>query len=252
MSYFEGSVRVPLLVHHPRDFQPHRVKHNVSTLDILPTMCDLIGVKPLAELPMDGNSLLPHLRGEAPLTDKVYAEYTGEGTIRPLVMIKDGPWKYISCPADPPQLFNLEWDPLEVNNLALFLAPKRQGATSQSGETSAVTKKQQALTSAQEDEALAKLAEYEAETYARWDFDTITKSVLLSQRNRRLTWSALKLGKFTSWDHNPNFDGREKFIRSHIPLDDLERRARFPIVDTHGNEVPRGGALVAQAGSHGE
>ena len=43
-------------------------------------------------------------------------------------------------------------------------------------------------------------------------------------------------GKFTSWDHNPIDDGREKYIRSHMPLDDLELRARFPQVDDFGRE----------------
>jgi len=117
MNYFENSVRVPLLVHHPNRFQPHRVKENVSTLDLLPTLCDLVGTDLVADLPMDGQSLLPHLQGTGG-HDKVYGEYTGEGTVRPLMMIKDGPWKYITCPADEPQLFNLDRDPLELVNLA--------------------------------------------------------------------------------------------------------------------------------------
>ncbi len=43
-------------------------------------------------------------------------------------------------------------------------------------------------------------------------------------------------GKFTSWDFNPIDDGREKYIRSHMPLDDLELRARYPAVDENGRE----------------
>ncbi|KAI7576457.1 hypothetical protein KC316_g10693, partial [Hortaea werneckii] len=30
-------------------------------------------------------------------------------------------------------------------------------------------------------------------------------------------------------------DSQDKYIRSHMDLDELERRARFPIVDAHGN-----------------
>ncbi|MBE3044662.1 hypothetical protein IMZ48_19295 [Candidatus Bathyarchaeota archaeon] len=41
-----------------------------------------------------------------------------------------------------------------------------------------------------------------------------------------------------------------RYIRSHIPLDDLERRARYPAVDTYGRETSR--VLVDQAGSHGQ
>ncbi|KAI0184194.1 choline sulfatase [Xylaria flabelliformis] len=208
MSYFESSVRVPLLVSDPRRFTPHRVKENVSTLDILPTLCDIVGTKLIPGLPMDGTSLLPHLEGR-PGHDTVIAEYTGEGTISPLMMIRRGPWKYITCPTDAPQLFNLEKDPLELVNLA-ELASKAEGLT------------------ADEEEAKAKFEKFEAEAKARWDFEAITESVLLSQRTRRLVWDALKVGKFDPWDYNPNDNGTNKYIRSFLPLDDLERRARFP------------------------
>jgi hypothetical protein len=44
---------------------------------------------------------------------------------------------------------------------------------------------------------------------------------------------------------------QDRYIRSHIPLDDLERRARFPAVDEFGRETGR--VLVAdQAGSHAQ
>ncbi|KAM0335294.1 hypothetical protein ACHAQA_000339 [Verticillium albo-atrum] len=236
MSYFESSVRVPLFVHHPHQFTPHRVSQNVSTLDILPTMCDFVGVKPYKELPMDGISLFPHLQGKEG-HDTVFAEYTGEGTISPLMMIRRGEWKYITCPTDGVQLFNLKHDPLELRDLAKL---SKKGAQSE-----------------HEKEALEVLDAFNAEAAARWDFDAITKQVVLSQRKRRLVWSALLKGAFTSWDHNPNDDGRLKYIRSQIPLDELERRARYPPVDKYGKEVTRaatvnGQILVDQAGSHGQ
>ncbi|KFA64846.1 hypothetical protein S40285_09042 [Stachybotrys chlorohalonatus IBT 40285] len=216
MSYFESSVRVPLLINYPKWFQPHRVSENVSTLDLLPTICDLIGTKPAAALPMDGVSMMPLLQGK-PGNDTVYAEYTGEGTVRPMMMIKDGPWKLISCPADEPQFFNLERDPHELDNLARFRKIQPQ--------------------TPEEEEAKLAYEKYNAEAMARWDFDAITAQVLQSQRSRRVVWDALKIGAFTSWDFDPTDDGRQKYIRSTIPLDDLERRARFPVVDTHGYEV---------------
>ena len=111
MSYFEASDRVPLLVSHPTQFPPHYVSENVSTLDILPTLVDLVGTSLLPGLPMDGLSLMPHLYGNAGGHDIVFAEYMGEGTIAPMMMIRRGQWKYITCPADPPQLFNLRRDP---------------------------------------------------------------------------------------------------------------------------------------------
>ena len=195
MSYFENSARVPLFVHHPSQFEPRRVKENVSTLDILPTMCDLVNSKPIVDLPLDGKSLLPHLANTGGGHDKIYCEYTGEGTVAPLVMIKDGPWKYIYCPLDGTQLFNLADDPLELVNLAIKSPAKIGGGGARSE---------------RDEEAARRLAEFERECGERWDFEAATSQVVLSQRKRRLVWAALKTGRFESWDFNPNDDGRQK------------------------------------------
>lgn len=240
MSYFEASVRVPLLVHHPATFKPHHVSANVSTLDILPTLVDIVHTKLWDGLPMDGSSLLPHLQDVSGGSDTVFAEYCGEGTIAPMMMIRRGDWKYITCPADPDQLYNLGTDPKELVNLA------------------ALTHKNSLFT----EEVAKTLEAFVAEAKAKWDMEKITNDVLVSQRQRRLVWAALKQGHFTSWDHNPNDDGREKYIRSHIPLDDLELKARFPAVDAKGRDMytglggvgagGMGGVVVEQAGAHGQ
>ena len=203
MSYFENSVRVPLLISAPKQFHPHHVSENVSTVDLLPTFVDLVGTKLIPGLPMDGLTLLPHLYGHEGGHDTALAEYMGEGTVAPLMMIRRGPWKYITCPADPPQLFNLVDDPLEVVNLATSQDPKVQEVFNA----------------------------FEKEANARWDFKKITEDVLLCQRKRKFVWSALTKGRFESWDWRGSEldDGRNKFIRSNMPLDDLERRARYPI-----------------------
>ncbi|CAN8100877.1 unnamed protein product [Discula destructiva] len=231
MSYFEGSVRVPMLISYPKWFAPHRVSENVSTLDILPTMCDLVGTKPNPNFPMDGLTMMPHLLGQGG-HDTVIAEYTGEGTIAPLMMIRRGPWKYITCPTDGSQLFNLDNDPYEINDLAKGLGKKRTNLNAEDQKVKAV------------------FEAFENEAKERWDFDEITKKVLMSQRQRHFVWDALKIGKFESWDYNPPRDGREQFIRSHMDLDDLERRARYPPVDKYGN--PTHNVVVHQAGSNGE
>ena len=56
----------------------------------------------------------------------------------------------------------------------------------------------------------------------------IHAATLASQRRRRLVAEALTQGKLKSWDHQPMVDASEQYMRNHIDLDDLERRARFP------------------------
>ncbi|KAK6415513.1 hypothetical protein LTR81_010855 [Elasticomyces elasticus] len=208
MSYFESSVRVPMLWSYPKMWHPHHVPQSVSTLDILPTLVDIVGGRLEPGLPMDGVSIVPHLKGKD-THDTVFAEYMGEGTIAPMMMIRRGNWKYITCPADPDMLYNLATDPDELVNLA----------TSEDVATKAVY-------NAFVDEALAK-----------WDMEAITQDVLKRQRQRRLCHSALKQGLWTPWDYKVPDDSQNKYIRSHMELDDLERRARFPIVDTHGQVI---------------
>jgi hypothetical protein len=193
MTYFEPSARVPLLVHYPKLFKPHRVPENVSTLDILPTLVDIAGTKLLPGLPMDGASLLPQLQGRCG-SDTVFGEYCGEGTIAPLMMIRRGPWKFVICPADSPQLYNLEDDPLELRNLA-----NRQKVTDSSGAIAQI------------------LDDFTKEAHAKWDFGKIAEDVRRSQHRRRFIWKALKQGKFTSWDYNPPDDGREKYALPLFP-----------------------------------
>lgn len=178
MSWFEASARVPLLISYPKLFAPKLITRNVSALDILPTLVDLVNGSLDKRLPIDGHSLVPYLHGfdGTDGQDTVYGEYAGEGTISPLMMIRRGPWKFVTCPVDPPQLFNLIEDPEELRNLATSVDPGVQGVFD------AFTK----------------------EAHARWDFDRIHADVLKSQRSRRLCWDALKEGRFQSWDYQPH------------------------------------------------
>lgn len=220
MSYFESSARVPFLIHYPSRFPARHIPNHVSTLDILPTLTSLVGAPVHPSLPIDGHSLLPFLENKAIPEEThdantVFAEYMGEGTVAPLVMIRRDNWKYIHCPVDPDQLYDLSSDPLELRNLA---APKNVNLVSE--ETRRV------------------LDAFRAEALAKWDFVALDKDVRKSQCQRRVVWDALKRGKWTSWDWNPAVqglgDGREMYIRSHMPLDDLELMARFPRVDEYG------------------
>ena len=199
MHWFEMSARVPLLVHAPQRFTAHRVSQSVSTLDLLPTLVELAGGQVEQGLELEGHSLLPHLQGKGG-HDEVLGEYMAEGTLSPLMMIRRGPWKFVYSEQDPLLLFNLDSDPQELHNLA------------ECGEHKGI------------------LAGFLAEARERWDIPAIHAATLASQRRRRLVAEALSQGKLTSWDHQPWVDASQQYMRNHIDLDDLERRARFPQV----------------------
>ncbi len=213
MSFFEGSARVPLVVHAPTLFEPRRVSSPVSTMDLVPTLVDLTGGAEPAPLvgPVDGASLLERLRGTAGpeelRTTEVAGEYLAEGAIAPIVMLRRGQWKFVHSPADPDQLYDLSGGPAELVNLA----------------------RDQAFS--------ALLASFRAQVAARWDLADLDAAVRTSQRRRRAVDRALSLGRRTEWDFTPSYGASQRYVRSHMDLNDLEARARFPAVARAANET---------------
>jgi choline-sulfatase len=200
MSFFEGAARVPLVIAGPGRFEPRRLGAAVSLVDILPTLVDLAGGDAAAlGSSIDGQSLAPHLAGRAG-HDEAIGEYLAEGAVAPLVMIRRGAYKFIHSPADPDQLYDVQRDPLELDNLAVL--PKHADA----------------------------LAEFRAEVARRWDLEALDAEVRMSQRRRRLVNAALRKGQIRSWDFQPFRDASRQYMRNSMDLDDLEAMARFPRV----------------------
>lgn len=67
---YPDVLRAPLIVKMPRstNIRPHTFEAPVSLLDIAPTLLDVTGIEPEARL--DGQSLIPWMRGDAPPTDR--------------------------------------------------------------------------------------------------------------------------------------------------------------------------------------
>ncbi|NDL64082.1 choline-sulfatase [Acerihabitans arboris] len=201
MSFFEGASRVPMIIHAPGRFAARRVEQNVSLADLLPTLRELAGGGPADEgelaAPLDGRSLVPHLRGAAG-PDGAYGEYLAEGAQAPMVMIRRERWKFIASPGDPDQLYDLRQDPLELTNLALSPAFGPQ------------------------------LQEFQREARRRWDLAALNQQVLASQRARLFLNRALGRGGAPDWDYQPRQDASQRFIRNHQSLDEQEALARYP------------------------
>ena len=176
MSFFEPSITVPLVVSAPSRFVSRRVTSNVSLLDLAPTLIDLApGLASHDFNFFDGTSLLPLLEGDPAAGNGVVAgEYLAEGAVAPVVMMRRGKLKFISSPSDPDQLFDLETDPNELNNLAAASTHTRE------------------------------VKEFRDEVTRRWNLSVLHAEVLSSQHRRRLVAQALSAGAQASWDYTPN------------------------------------------------
>jgi choline-sulfatase len=197
MSFFEGSARVPLMIA-GAGVPAGLVATPVSNLDICPTLCDIAGVDMSAVMPWtDGQSLLPLTKGAA-RTEPVPMEYAAEGSYAPMVAIRDGRYKFVHCELDPPQLFDLDNDPLERRNLA--------GDPAQAG----------------------LVAGFMARVRARWDMAAFDAAVRESQARRWVVYEALRNGAYYPWDFQPLQKASERYMRNHMNLDILEESKRFP------------------------
>ena len=72
------------------------VDHTISSLDFLPTFCELAGTTPPAELELDGTSFLPALENKAPARAKplFWIYYNAINERR--VAMRDGDWKVLA------------------------------------------------------------------------------------------------------------------------------------------------------------
>jgi choline-sulfatase len=125
-------------------------------------------------------------------------EYAAEGTVTPMVCLREGTWKYIRCAADPEMLFDLSRDPEERMNLAA-------------------------------DPAHAAVLEgFRAKADARWDLHAFDAAVRESQARRWVVYEALRNGAYFPWDHQPLRAASERYMRNHMDLNVLEESKRFP------------------------
>ena len=129
-SVYEGGIRVPFFFRWPARLQPAKVDTVAAHIDVLPTLLEAARLDLPEGLAIDGRSLLPQLSGAAsPAADRtifiqshrgneptLYRAFAAIGQqyklVQPLSFSK-------SMPEDAPlELYDLEADPGERNNLA--------------------------------------------------------------------------------------------------------------------------------------
>jgi len=130
-SAYEGGVRVPLLIKWPGITRPGSVCDTpVITPDFYPTLLAMAGLKPARGQVVDGESLVPLLRGRGAFKrDTLYWHYPHyhPGGATPHGAIREGDWRLLEFYEDNHvELYNLRDDIGEQRDLAATLPEKAE------------------------------------------------------------------------------------------------------------------------------
>ena len=200
MSFFEGSARVPLMIS-ASSISSQVINSPVSTIDLCPTICELAGVT-MSEVTswITGESLFGIMRGEK-RQNPVLMEYAAEASHAPMVCVRKDQWKYIFCSLDPEQLFDLDKDPNELDNLI------------------------------ENTDYKSTIQSFRDTIGSTWNLDRFDQDVRESQAKRKVVYEALRKGGYYPWDFQPLKQASERYMRNHMDLNVLESSQRYPSND---------------------
>ena len=115
---YQETVKVPLIVKLPGRHKPRRIKPVVGLVDIVPTVCSLLGIESPAGI--QGKDLGPYVSGQLePYADRYIYTQSLRPTIymaNSLLGVVNDNYKYIQTSR--PELYDLVKDPKELDNLA--------------------------------------------------------------------------------------------------------------------------------------
>lgn len=135
-AFFESSVRIPFFITWPNKIAAARYNHLVETVDLVPTLLDLVGVP--VPVNVQGRSLAPLMTGsgytprEAVFSENIIPEVITGGTLdMPYTpgkgvagirhpdckMVRTRDWKFNYYPGHGGELYDLANDPGETRNL---------------------------------------------------------------------------------------------------------------------------------------
>lgn len=191
-TFYEESLRVPLIISCPKRYRPAVRKEIVSLVDLFPTVLEFTGSSEAESPPgdLDGSSLLPLLDGDgSEWKNRVLFEYLGGGVRTPMLGVRKDNWKYVCFYELPPLFFDLEKSPHELDNL---------------------TKKQELTDRVQELHSLA---------VGETDVVDLRNRIVKSQKQRQRVQAAMHMGQYIPWDHQPQFDASKQYVRGkNLPV----------------------------------
>jgi len=119
-DYYEGGIRVPLLVSWPARLRPGVTEAAVTSMDFYPTFLEAANIAPQPEQHLDGKSMMAAFAGRD-VHQKLfwhYPHYNHSG-VSPLSAMRSGNLKLIrNYESNSLELYDLNRDPREQNNLA--------------------------------------------------------------------------------------------------------------------------------------
>ena len=120
---YEGGIRVPFIVRWPGKIPAGKTSDvPVCSIDIFPTVLDVAGIELPTDREIDGLSLLPHLTsgGQAAIdrTELIWHFPHYRHAPGPYSILRQGDWKLIRFDEGIQELYNLQEDLSEANNLA--------------------------------------------------------------------------------------------------------------------------------------
>ncbi|MBI2523082.1 sulfatase-like hydrolase/transferase [Candidatus Woesearchaeota archaeon] len=130
-TLYQAAVNVPLIIYYPKEFEPKRVSETVGTIDIVPTILDILNIDIPEDL--DGVSLLPLITNEGQYKREFIKSeiFEAPGTAsKEQTAVYYGTWKLIEVEEEsealPSGLYNLRTDPNEQKNMYDVFPNKRK------------------------------------------------------------------------------------------------------------------------------
>ena len=105
---------------------------------------------------------------------------------------------YIFCSLDPEQLFDLDKDPHELDNLI------------------------------EKTDYKSIVQSFRETIESTWKLDRFDQDVRESQAKRKVVYEALRKGGYYPWDFQPLKQALERYMRNHMDLNILESSQRYP------------------------
>ena len=175
-NHYDSSARVPFIFHAPQRFQAAVRGENVSLIDLLPTVLHFAGDQTGDDLveAIEGRSLAGLIEGDtsAKWDNVMFSEVMSDGLPSPVFMVRRDHYKLICGPAHPAQLYDMQADPHERNDLALNPTP----------------------------EILSVLRALQSESESIWDGDALQAEIEHSVARRTLIRAAHNQGRSPDWD----------------------------------------------------